>query len=124
MYALLMFSFWKTFLFLKMLDLKEICNEAGWTYRSFPEVETVSASSNDSIVLANLLVDHHNGFLEYSVVDSDGEVVHNRVYGSESVLNRRLRTLLISEFPGYLYGCTDRNNVFERNSRFARFALG
>jgi len=107
-----------------MLDLKEICKGLGWNYSSFPGVEVVSASSDDSIVLANLLVDHNNGFFEYSVVDSDGEVVHNRVYGSEFVLNRRLRTLLISEFPGYLYGSTDRNDVFERNSRFVTFELG
>jgi len=100
-----------------MLDLKEICEGLGWNYESYPEIEIVSASFDDSTVLANLLVDHYNGFLEYSVVDSDGEIAHGRIVGSESVLNRRTRLLLASEFTGYLFGCTDRNYVFRRNGK-------
>ena len=118
-----MFSFWKTFFILKMLDLKEICKGLGWNYSSFPGVETVSVSS--AIVEANFWFDHHDGFLEYSVVDSEGEIKHSRFYGTDSFLNRKLRMLLISEITGYLEeGRTNKDNVFERNNRLARFKLG
>jgi len=112
-------SFFLEILFLKMFDLKEICNEAGWTYESFPEVETVSVSSTSSTVEANLWIDHYSGFLEYSVVDMDGEVLHGKVGVPDQFKRSRIvGRLLFGVFPSYLEGLTNIKEpltVFRKN---------
>ena len=122
MYACLCNLFGKFSFYFKLkmkLDLKEICDETGWTYRSFPEVETVSVSSSSATIEANLWIDHYNGFLEYSIIDRCGEVLRGRVsVPGEFGRSRVAGMLLFGVFPSYLEGLTnikERLTIFKKN---------